>query len=122
MRLNCTICTFVILSLVLSHADLLFCNYLRINQSERNFNQVLATLMCFHKIISTSEHWKTSKARELKFGSGLALIHFQTVVIMGRGRCWNGDEKSEIVQQLKQDKTINQIFVNIKLDCRTIAR
>ena len=33
---------------------------------------------------------------------------------MGRRKCLNDEQKSKIVQQLKQGKTIKQIFANMK--------
>ena len=41
---------------------------------------------------------------------------------MGRGKCLNEQEKSKIVQQLKQGKTIKQISAIVKRDLRTITR
>ena len=41
---------------------------------------------------------------------------------MGRGKCQNEEEKSKIVQQLKQGKTLKQISAFVKRDPRTIRR
>ena len=59
----------------------------------------------------------------MKFRSCHALIcNFQTVVIIGLGKCLNEEKKLKIVQQLKQGKTIKQISAIVKRDPRTITR
>ena len=52
----------------------------------------------------------------------MLLCNFQTVVIMGRGKYLNEEEKSKIVQQLKQGKIIKQISAIVKRDPRTITQ
>ena len=45
---------------------------------------------------------KLAREENWNFGRATLLRNFQTVVIIGGGKSLNGEEKSEIVQQLKQ--------------------